>query len=426
MHADDPNSPHDPQPESLLEIAQARWLEGNWEALCQIDQKVVETSTERARIALFVASAHHQMDNRDDARHWSQRAIEWGSGRRDLDSILISGVYNTLGRLAALQGDRDRADSLFREAFVLPGIFECPVDSSARIIRELSRIGLLDQGAAFVQKQMQQVLDNTPPSLWLDRQIGILKTNMELLQCELTIAQTRGQLQATTRDPDPVPFSMADANSRWESELRNRAVSQLGQELWVLEKTHYKRGGFFVEFGATNGILLSNTYLLEKEFGWNGICAEPNPAYFRELEKNRSCMVSKACIGPITGEVVEFIFAGAFGGMARDAEVDEHNLKRQAFRDVGETAILTTISLHDFLTAHNAPNKLDYLSIDTEGSEFSILEKFPFNQWDIKFITVEHNFTEQRPMIRKLLGSHGYQCHEAQWDDWYFKNGNEI
>ena len=49
--------------------------------------------------------------------------------------------------------------------------------------------------------------------------------------------------------------------------------SQLKQDIFVLLETGFKRNGFFVEFGATNGIDLSNTYLLEKRFGWNGILA---------------------------------------------------------------------------------------------------------------------------------------------------------
>jgi hypothetical protein len=81
--------------------------------------------------------------------------------------------------------------------------------------------------------------------------------------------------------------------------------------------------------------------------------------------------------------------------------------------------ILETISLEDFLRKYEAPHEIDYLSIDTEGSEYAILEKFPFNKWQISLITVEHNFTSQRQQIRELLEKNGYKCTEAKWDDWY-------
>jgi hypothetical protein len=135
----------------------------------------------------------------------------------------------------------------------------------------------------------------------------------------------------------------------------------------VLEKTGYKREGFFVEFGATDGVVLSNTLLLEKQFGWNGICAEPNPKFFKELSKNRRCIVSNACIGSLSGEKIEFIFADAYGGMKKHADSDMHQAKREAYYAQGETALLTTISLHDFLTQYKAPKLIDYMSAAVPG-----------------------------------------------------------
>ena len=48
-------------------------------------------------------------------------------------------------------------------------------------------------------------------------------------------------------------------------------ISQLGQDEWILEQTQNKKGGYFVEIGANDGKYISNTYLLEKEYGLNVI-----------------------------------------------------------------------------------------------------------------------------------------------------------
>ena len=55
----------------------------------------------------------------------------------------------------------------------------------------------------------------------------------------------------------------------------SKSKSQLRQDLFVLSFLDFKTNGFFVEFGVTDGIELSNTYLMEKEFAWSSILAEP-------------------------------------------------------------------------------------------------------------------------------------------------------
>ena len=83
-----------------------------------------------------------------------------------------------------------------------------------------------------------------------------------------------------------------------------------------------------------------------------------------------------------------------------------------------------TISLEDMLKKHNAPKKIDYLSIDTEGSEFEILNSFNFNKYDIKIISCEHNYTPAREKIFSLLTKNGYERKYSEYsmfDDWYVR-----
>jgi hypothetical protein len=79
--------------------------------------------------------------------------------------------------------------------------------------------------------------------------------------------------------------------------------------------------------------------------------------------------------------------------------------------------------LDDFLHRHKAPLDIDYISVDTEGSELEILSSFPFDQWNVRLFTIEHNFMPQREKILELLQKHGYSRIEREWDDWYFRGG---
>ena len=65
--------------------------------------------------------------------------------------------------------------------------------------------------------------------------------------------------------------------------------SQLGQDLKVLKFYNNKKNGFFVEIGASDGINLSNTYLLEKEYDWKGVCVEPIPYNYEKLINPLNC-----------------------------------------------------------------------------------------------------------------------------------------
>ncbi len=191
----------------------------------------------------------------------------------------------------------------------------------------------------------------------------------------------------------------------------------------MLFQTGEKRNGYFVEFGATNGVKLNNTYLLEKAFGWKGILAEPGRVWHDDLHNNRLCVIETRCVWSKSGEQLEFneVAAGELSTIVEFTDSDRHS----AARKFGKKYIVETISLNDLLKSNGAPNCIDYLSVDTEGSEFTILANFDFSKYDVRIITVEHNFTVMREKIHTLLKSKGYvRIFESfsQWDDWYIKS----
>ena len=86
--------------------------------------------------------------------------------------------------------------------------------------------------------------------------------------------------------------------------------------------------------------------------------------------------------------------------------------------------LVESVSLNDLLSEHSAPVEIDYLSIDTEGSEYEILSQFDFLKYSINIITVEHNFSSKRDDLFQLLYSKGYRRifeSISLFDDWYVK-----
>lgn len=392
-----------------LEMARTHWQYGAWEQLAGLSAESVHQNPDRAKLAALIAGAQTSLGQQDAARVSARQALEWGCDRQILARVLISAVHNSLAIAALGLNETDSARRHFREAIDL---LEFRADGNllarTREIRQAARAGLLPDAVTALDDTLRQVQARPEE---VNASLGMLREEMILLKHELTLSLKRSQIYRAEQGDGP----LADVST----DLSRKATSQLGQDLWVLQKTNHKRGGYFVEFGATDGISLSNTWLLETEFGWRGLCAEPNPTFFAQLKANRSCKVSDACIGAQTGDEVEFVLADVYGCFLDHISSDINAERRTPYLSAGHVMRMLTVSLEDFLILNDAPREIDYLSIDTEGSEYDILSAFPFDRWRIRLITVEHNFTPMRDKIHTLLSALGYVRTEAQFDDWY-------
>lgn len=179
--------------------------------------------------------------------------------------------------------------------------------------------------------------------------------------------------------------------------------SQFAQDLFALSSVSFKKNGYFVEFGATDGLEFSNTYLLEKHYAWSGILAEPARIWHSSLSLNRKAQIEKCAVDAVSGQIVEFAEGKStvLSGLVKSLNAGT------AISDVYE---ISTISLNDLLDKYSAPKHIDYMSIDTEGSELQILENFSFLHYSFSVITVEHNNREDRFRIKQILESNGYHC----------------
>lgn len=214
---------------------------------------------------------------------------------------------------------------------------------------------------------------------------------------------------------------LLDLQNEAPKDLLRKAIaesnSQVRQDVMALVLAGFKKNGFFVEIGAGNGYDGSNTYLLENNYGWRGILSEPAKYWHADIYKNRSCIIDQRCVFRESKCLVEF--READGGYLSAITATANDIKGTP-RIVNKYNI-ETVSLVDLFSQHNAPKTIDFLSIDTEGSELEIIKNFDFSSYEIKFISIEHNQASIRDQIREYLKSWGYVRVDTTitFEDWY-------
>jgi hypothetical protein len=203
-----------------------------------------------------------------------------------------------------------------------------------------------------------------------------------------------------------------------------KTFSRDQQDRYAIDHIFNKKyRGFFLDIGALDGLYENNTLLMEQYYDWNGICCECDPRDIDVLRKSRKCNIVCSPMYKTTGEIVNFnlhrsvYLSGIIG------------LQKQGYYDPkSQNIFLSTISLNDCLDKCNAPKIVDYMSLDTEGSEFEILSTFNFSKYKINYIALEHNFqSPKRENIKNLMENNGYVLHRSiVCDDDYIRKDFAI
>ena len=170
---------------------------------------------------------------------------------------------------------------------------------------------------------------------------------------------------------------------------------QAKQDKFVLNVLKNKKKGFFLEIGSNHPIKINNSYILEKNYEWNGIMVEYENKWLNDYKKFRPNSIH----------------------IINDA---------------------TKIDYKNLFEINNVPLNLDYLQIDLEasnGSTLNTLKKLNSEVMDKhKFatITFEHdiyhtNYMNTRLESRKIFEDKGYvrvfsdvnNCGINPYEDWY-------
>ena len=192
-------------------------------------------------------------------------------------------------------------------------------------------------------------------------------------------------------------------------------VSQCLQDVyldrWVF---HGMRNGVFVDIGAHDGVTFSNSCFFERVRGWTGVCIEPNPAVFERLRTNRQCTALNCCVAAEAGRVSFRKLTGyseMLSGIAANYRPEHRERVEAEIRQHGGTSELIEIearTLADIASGRGIA-EISYLSIDTEGSEWEILQSIDFERLFVHALTVECNFGEEKARIASLLRTHRFE-----------------
>lgn len=208
------------------------------------------------------------------------------------------------------------------------------------------------------------------------------------------------------------------------------ALDELDEKM--LKYLNFKNG-FFIEAGANDGISQSNTFLYEKEFGWNGLLIEPNPLKCLQCKNNRpnSIVENYALVSNsygndhIDGDFTHEGYADSLismvldeGDWCDDILRDAKKTKKKNFNIIKVPAI----TIDKLLEKHNI-KKIDFFSLDVEGYEISALNGFDIEKYLPTYMLIETTTLEDRKkVIFEYMQNKNYKVVEQlSGNDYLFK-----
>jgi len=205
------------------------------------------------------------------------------------------------------------------------------------------------------------------------------------------------------------------------------SFSQYGQDRFVDQYVFEERtGGFFVDIGAHDGVSLSNTVFFERHRGWDGVCVEPMPERFAQLQSNRQCRCVQGCVSPTSGVRQFTMVTGAadmLSGLASTMSADHRQRIESELQVKGGQTRVIEVQCHTFnqlMEQCNAP-RIDFCSIDTEGCELDILRSIDFSRFPATCYCIEDN--NHVVQIRRFFKPLNYRLVEKLGQDLIFVHG---
>ena len=197
-------------------------------------------------------------------------------------------------------------------------------------------------------------------------------------------------------------------------------MSQFGQDDWCLEHHNFKKNGTYLEIGVHDGHIGSNTEKLDIDYGWTGVCIDP----FMKNMQNRTCEQVHVALGSENNDQVSFLWgdsASPLSGVEKFVTSETDNKKWAETAKAFEKTTVKMRTPKDVLQGTKLPSVIDYMSLDVEGSEMDILSSFPFDEYCIRYATIETNDDKSKEReLEAFMADKGYKFEKHEGVDHVF------
>lgn len=190
-----------------------------------------------------------------------------------------------------------------------------------------------------------------------------------------------------------------------------------------------QNNGYYVELGANDGVSQSNTLYFERYKNWKGVLVESTPHNYLKCLSNRSkdnYIACNACVSfDYKDRFVEILFSNlmtSFLGLESDIQdpISHANAGTQFLG--GEERVFSfgavAKTLNQILTEANAPQRIDFLSLDVEGVEIEVLKGVDHSHFRFQYLCIECQDLEK---LKSYLQQYDYELIEQlSYHDYFF------
>jgi FkbM family methyltransferase len=173
--------------------------------------------------------------------------------------------------------------------------------------------------------------------------------------------------------------------------------------------------GVFVDVGAHDGLTGSNTLFFERDSGWRGVCVEPLPEPFARLASARTARCINCAVGDLVG-VEDFLAVSGYAEMLSGirSQFDQAHTDRIAreIEEYGGSQELLRVQVRrlDEILEESNIHHVDFLSVDVEGAELSVMRSLDFAATTVVAMAIENNldddvvahYVEQQSDLRRV------------------------